>query len=393
MVNENELVEDHPQVPTTQMVGMVNDSEMDESGEVLEIVELPTPSGGTQEEKFDLDIPQQQIPELEMAPETETAETQTQASSTISGAVHIEAFCPDSQAEVYVQSKDESTDTQTIKASLSDVDVISDQNKETSLVWQTEDSIQDQGVSSMIGKKGTTLDTSCMDIIFDKDTKDSTLDDEGGGVLGDGNEVVVHGQGTMSISTSTGEIDAATGVFYGEPTSEDAVSGYGTTSESVCASLHVPPVSADSSITNTNCTTDITFPEGLRKFRDIIELNDEDIALVKQAVAQYPNLLEIKGSFRARFYGLAYKTLAELLHFLNTESALTITQEREQMFQMMCDEVIQFGFDRKWVEEMRKCVARDPEVDRAQKRLKELRQEMDMLEEFLLDKNKCFRSI
>ncbi|KAI4313273.1 hypothetical protein L6164_026265 [Bauhinia variegata] len=391
MVNENELVEDHPHVPTTQMGGMVNDYKVDESGEVLDIIEPLTPSGGMQEEKYDLDIPQQQIPELEMAPETETAETQKQASSTISGAVHIEG--------VYVQSKDESTDTQTIKASLSDADVISDQNKETSLVWQTEDSIQDQGVSSIIGQKGTTLDTSFMDIIFDKDAKDSTLDDEGGGVLGDGNEVVVYGQGTMSISTSTtvtpssGEIDAATGVFYVEPTSEDAVSGYGTTSESVCASLPIPPVSADSAITNTNCTTDIAFPEGLRKFRDIIELNDEDIALVKQAVAQYPNLLEIKGSFRARFYRLAYKTLAELLRFLNTESALTITQEREQMFQMMCDEAIQFGFDRKWVEEMRKRVARDPEVDRAQKRLKKLRQEMDMLEEFLLARNKCFRSM
>ncbi|KAI4313411.1 hypothetical protein L6164_026395 [Bauhinia variegata] len=381
----NDHLEGHPPVETK-----MNEIELVEGGQVFD-VELLSASGGTKEEKYDLQIPQQQIPKLEVAPETETAQTQKQASITISGAVHIEG--------VYVQSKDESTDTQTNKASLSDADVISDQNKEISLVWQTEDSIQDQGVSSIIGQKGTTLDTSSMDIIFEKDIKDSTFDDEGGGVLGDGNEVVVYGQGTMSISTSinvtpsSGEIDAATHVFYEEPTSEDAVSGYGTTSESVCASPPKPAVSADSSITNTNCTTNIAIPEGLRKFRDTIELNDEDIALVKQAVAQCPNLLEIKGSFRARFYGLAYKTLAELLHFLNTESALTITQEHEQMFQMMCDETIQFGFDRKWVEEMRKCVARDPEVDRAQKRLKELRQEMDTLEKNLLDRNKCFRSM
>ncbi|KAI4313408.1 hypothetical protein L6164_026392 [Bauhinia variegata] len=382
---DNDHLEGHPPMETK-----VNEIELVEGSQVFD-VELLSASEGTKEEKYDLQIPQQQIPKLEVATETETAETQKQASSTISGAVHIEG--------VYVQSKNESTDTQTNKASLSDAGVISDQNKEISVVWQTEDSIQDHGVSSIIAQKGTILDSSCMDIIFDKDSKESTHDDQGGGVLGDDNEVVVYGQGTMSISTSTavthssGEIDAATVVFYEEPTSEDAVSGYGTTSESVYVSLSIPPVSADSSIANTNCTTDITFPEGLRKFRDIIELNDEDIALVKRAVAQYPNLLKIKGSFRARFYGLAYKTLAELLHFLNTASALTITQEREQMFQMMCDEAIQFGFDRKWVEEMRKCIARDPEVDRAQKRLKELRQEIDMLEKNLLDRNKCFLSM
>ncbi|KAI4347895.1 hypothetical protein L6164_008671 [Bauhinia variegata] len=132
--------------------------------------------------------------------------------------------------------------------------------------------------------------------------------------------------------------------------------------------------------------------------KDTIELNKDQIYLLREAFARYPNLGAPQEDFSPRFHGWGYKTLADLLHFLKTENHVTITKEREKEFHMLCNEAIHFGFDKIWVEEMRKRVVEDPEVDHAQKRFfeilekeKELRREKEMLNEFLQGrKKKCF---
>ncbi|KAI4346282.1 hypothetical protein L6164_013348 [Bauhinia variegata] len=137
-----------------------------------------------------------------------------------------------------------------------------------------------------------------------------------------------------------------------------------------------------------------SFPKG----KDTIELNKAEISLLRDAFARYPNLGGPREDSSVRFQRLAYKTLADLLYFLKIENPVTITKEREKVFLVLCNEAIQFGFDKTWVEEMRKRVAKDAEVDHAQKRLveilgkeQELRQEKEKLNGFLQrQRKKCF---
>ncbi|KAI4354276.1 hypothetical protein L6164_003152 [Bauhinia variegata] len=132
--------------------------------------------------------------------------------------------------------------------------------------------------------------------------------------------------------------------------------------------------------------------------KDAIDLNKDQISLLRDAFARYPNLGGPQKDFSPRFHDWAYKTLADLLHFLKTENPVTMAEEREKEFHVLCNEAIQLGFDKTWVEEMRKRVVKDPEVDYAQKRLmkildkeQELKQEKEMLNEFIQERRKkCF---
>ena len=140
-------------------------------------------------------------------------------------------------------------------------------------------------------------------------------------------------------------------------------------------------------------------------FKQFTDLDDAQIALLAEAITVYPHLWKVVDNFSLRFQAWMLKTLADMLSFLRNESLASITPQREKDFQKLCNEVVQLGFERSWVDEMRQRVmVRDPRVSHAQTRLNELlrrhdqlnqelhkiKDEIDSLNDFVDSHNKCF---
>ena len=143
----------------------------------------------------------------------------------------------------------------------------------------------------------------------------------------------------------------------------------------------------------------------LGAFKHFVDLDDAQIVLLAEAITVYPHLWKVLDKFSMRFQAWMLKTLADMLFFLRNESAASVTSQREKEFQKICDEAIQLGFDKSWVDEMRQRVmVRDLRLDHAHARLNELRKrhdqltqelhkikdEIDNLHNFVDSQQKCF---
>lgn len=143
----------------------------------------------------------------------------------------------------------------------------------------------------------------------------------------------------------------------------------------------------------------------LRAYKDFDDMDDAQVALVVEAIAIYPHLRKVYDKFSKRFQGWMLKTLADMLLFLRNESSVSITPQQEKEFHRLCDEAVQLGFDKSWVDGMRqRVIVRVPEVERALARLEELlkrhnqltqeldeiKSEVNNLNDFVAAQKKCF---
>ncbi|BAT80541.1 hypothetical protein VIGAN_03013100 [Vigna angularis var. angularis] len=121
----------------------------------------------------------------------------------------------------------------------------------------------------------------------------------------------------------------------------------------------------------------------LEKYKHLVDLNDSQICLLVEAIEAYPHLWNACEKFTDRFRAWMLKTLADMLLFLRSESVGSINREREREFLKLCDEAVQLGFERSWVDEMRQRVlGRDPKLDHAKVRINELlKSHDDLIEE------------
>ncbi|KOM46318.1 hypothetical protein LR48_Vigan07g002200 [Vigna angularis] len=118
----------------------------------------------------------------------------------------------------------------------------------------------------------------------------------------------------------------------------------------------------------------------LEKYKHLVDLNDSQICLLVEAIEAYPHLWNACEKFTDRFRAWMLKTLADMLLFLRSESVGSINREREREFLKLCDEAVQLGFERSWVDEMRQRVlGRDPKLDHAKVRINELLKRHDHL--------------
>ncbi|KAK7299888.1 hypothetical protein RJT34_10716 [Clitoria ternatea] len=130
----------------------------------------------------------------------------------------------------------------------------------------------------------------------------------------------------------------------------------------------------------------------LGAYKQFVDLNDAQIALLAEAIEAYPHLWNVCNKYSERFQAWTVKTLADMLWFLRNESAVSITPQREKNFHGLCDEAVELGIDGSWVDQMRQRVvaAKDPKLDDAQTRISELKNELKNLQEFVDAQTKCF---
>ncbi|XP_047150101.1 uncharacterized protein LOC124822174 [Vigna umbellata] len=111
----------------------------------------------------------------------------------------------------------------------------------------------------------------------------------------------------------------------------------------------------------------------LEKYKHLVDLNDSQISLLVEAIEAYPHLWNACEKFTDRFRAFMLKTLADMLLFLRSESVGSFNLEREKEFLKLCDEVVQLGFEKSWVDEMRqRVVGRDPKLEHARAQMGEL---------------------
>ncbi|XP_022637496.1 uncharacterized protein LOC106763188 [Vigna radiata var. radiata] len=121
----------------------------------------------------------------------------------------------------------------------------------------------------------------------------------------------------------------------------------------------------------------------LEKYKHFVEMNDSQISLLVEAIEAYPHLWNACEKFTDRFRAFMLKTLAEMLLFLRSESVGSVNSEREKEFLKLCDEAVQLGFEKSWVDEMRqRVVGRDPKLEHAKAQMGELlKRHDDLIEE------------
>ncbi|XP_022632074.1 uncharacterized protein LOC106752470 [Vigna radiata var. radiata] len=110
----------------------------------------------------------------------------------------------------------------------------------------------------------------------------------------------------------------------------------------------------------------------LGAYKHFVDLDDEQISLLVEAITTYPHLWNASKKFSERFQAWRLKILEDMLSFLQ-ESGDSIP-EREKEFHKLCEEAIEIGFDSSWIEEMRqRVVARDlkPGEDIARRQIDE----------------------
>jgi hypothetical protein len=143
----------------------------------------------------------------------------------------------------------------------------------------------------------------------------------------------------------------------------------------------------------------------LRAYKDFDDVDDAQVSMLAEAMTMYPHLWKVCEKFSKRFQGWMLKTLADMLLFLRNECPVSVTPQQEKKFHRLCDEAIQLGFDRSWVDRMRqRVIVKVPEVERALARLGELlkrhdqltrelheiKSEVNNLNDFIASQNKCF---
>ncbi|XP_061361146.1 uncharacterized protein LOC133305048 isoform X2 [Gastrolobium bilobum] len=143
----------------------------------------------------------------------------------------------------------------------------------------------------------------------------------------------------------------------------------------------------------------------LGAYKHLVDLDDPQIALLAELFAVHPHLRNVCQKLSERFQAWILKTLADMLLFLQNESAVSVTSQRKEEFLILCNDAVQLGIERSWVDDMRQRVmVRDTGVDHAQARLTELlkrqdqltqelckiKGEINSLNDFVDSKKKCF---
>ena len=132
----------------------------------------------------------------------------------------------------------------------------------------------------------------------------------------------------------------------------------------------------------------------LEEYKHFVDLDDSQISLLVEAITTYPHLWNACEKFRYRFQAWMLKTLADMLLFLRSESVDSVNPQKEKEFHKLCDEVIQLGFERLWVDDMRqRVVARNPKLDHAKARIGELLKTHDHLTQQLDNIKKELKSL
>jgi len=132
----------------------------------------------------------------------------------------------------------------------------------------------------------------------------------------------------------------------------------------------------------------------LKEYKHFVDLDDSQISLLVEAITTYPHLWNACEKFRDRFKAWMLKALADMLLFLRSESVYSVNPQKEKEFHKLCDEVIQLGFERLWVDDMRqRVVARNPKLDHAKARIDELLKTHDHLTHQLHNIKKELRSL
>ncbi|RZC27503.1 hypothetical protein D0Y65_005554 [Glycine soja] len=101
----------------------------------------------------------------------------------------------------------------------------------------------------------------------------------------------------------------------------------------------------------------------------------------QEAIAAYPYLWNACEKFSERFQAWMLKTLADMLLFLGIESTVSVTPEREKEFHKLCDEAVQLGFERLWIDEMHAHLTHE---------LRSIQNELKSLNDFVDGQTKCF---
>ncbi|XP_017428448.1 disease resistance protein At4g27190 [Vigna angularis] len=121
----------------------------------------------------------------------------------------------------------------------------------------------------------------------------------------------------------------------------------------------------------TRASTDIR--TRLEECKHFADLNDSRISLLVEAISAYPHLWKACEKFSDRFQALMLKTLTDMLLFLRSESVGSVNPDKEKEFLKLCDEAVQLGFEKSWVDEMRqRVVGRDSKLDHAKTRIGDL---------------------
>ncbi|WVZ00649.1 hypothetical protein V8G54_026718 [Vigna mungo] len=122
----------------------------------------------------------------------------------------------------------------------------------------------------------------------------------------------------------------------------------------------------------------------LEKYKHFVDLNYSHFSLLIEAIEAYPHFWNACEKFTYRFRAFMLKTLADMLLFLRSESVGSVNPEREKEFLKPCDEAVQLGFEKSWVDEMRqRVVGRDPNLEHARVIMGELFNRHDYLTEEL----------
>ncbi|XP_073221261.1 uncharacterized protein [Cicer arietinum] len=206
---------------------------------------------------------------------------------------------------------------------------------------------------------------------------------------------------TLSVPT---EVNGFGGLIltHSKPNGRDMFAQHSHVNESIQEGSNSMDKESGTSVVSID---NIEIPPELRAYKDFDDMDDAQVALVVEAIAIYPHLRKVYDKFSKRFQGWMLKTLADMLLFLRNESSVSITPQQEKDFHRLCDEAVQLGFDKSWVDGMRqRVIVRVPEVERALARLEELlkrhnqltqeldeiKSEVNNLNDFVAAQKKCF---
>ncbi|KAI9116802.1 hypothetical protein K1719_012168 [Acacia pycnantha] len=92
---------------------------------------------------------------------------------------------------------------------------------------------------------------------------------------------------------------------------------------------------------------------GICEIFRLVELKHGEIALLAQALEQYPQLLLPRANRTHRIIAWSYRVLVDILVMLDTKTPNTITQSENSTLEANLSEAIVLGFDKEWVEFIR----------------------------------------
>lgn len=121
------------------------------------------------------------------------------------------------------------------------------------------------------------------------------------------------------------------------------------------SSIIVSP--ATKAVTSSSSIEQHSFAEELVDFHGLFKINAGRACMLDEAFAKYPHLWEWKASQKTpRLCKWGYKSLADMLVFLKSETPNTMNRSKMNTFEDLCSELESFGFDKEWLGSIRRRV-------------------------------------